>query len=159
MSDRVYVTVEERVTTGLLAFTPAVLDGLEVELGAEGGNIKREVASDLFAHGTGRLARSVKSRTKRYRDVAVWTSISAGGTKATRQGHLFERGFEGVEEVREHRRTSRFGTIATVQAYRRTVTYPAHLYMASSLDGRRAAIRARVFAAVGQATAQVGLAS
>lgn len=155
--DRVYVVVEERVSTRLLAFPEAAAQRIAYALQAEGENVAKAARAAVGAHGRGKLAASVKVKTKTYRDVAVWTSISMGGTRATRHGHLYERGFSGTETVPAHDSRSRFGKVFTVKDYRRTVSYVPHLSLEHSLDGRRAAIRARVLSATGEAAEIVGL--
>lgn len=160
MSGRgVYVQVFERVSTPLFALTDAVAERLEHGLQDEGMEIARAAAVEMAPHSkSGELLGSLKVRTRRYRS-SVWTAIAMGGTRSTRYGHLFERGFSGAESVPTHQSRSRFGTVFTVQDYRRTVTYAPHRSLQGSLDGRRAAVRARVLLATGQGAGDVGLAS
>lgn len=156
---RVYVTVEEKVSTTLLAFPGDTVEELKAVLGAEGETIARQTRTALGAHGRGRLAGSVKVATRAYRNLSVSTTVTYGGTRTTRHGHLFERGFEGIETVRGHESTSRFGNRFHVREYRRSVVYRPHRSMEGALDSRRSSIRARVLAAVGQTAEKKGLAS
>lgn len=157
---RVYVMVEEKVSTDLFTFTDAVVERLVTTLDSVGQSIATAARSSMSAHGkSGHLAGSVKVKTKVFgKKTSVWSAISAGGTKTSAYAHLFEKGFSGQEKVRAHQRVTR-SIVASVGQYDRSVTYPAHPYLENALNARRTSAREAVLAAISDAASDRGLAA
>lgn len=156
---RVYVTIEDRVSSSLLSFSAAVRDRLISVLTAESERLGTVARTQVSGHGTGKLAQSVKAtKARAFRDVSVSAGVKMGGGRSTRHGHLFEHGFSGPEDVKAHRRKSLLGNQFDVRAYRRTVNYRAHGPLRGALNKRRDAIHQAVLDAISGAAQEKGLA-
>lgn len=170
---RVYVAIEDLVSTSLLSFSGAVRDRLLAALGAEAEAIASVARGSVAAHGTGRLARSIRSTGARtIRDTAVLAVIKMGGTRTTKHGHAFEHGFDGVVNVSAHsgkpapqdphRRGRRkaqgpLGKPFDVKAYRRHMSYRGHGYLRGAVAKQRNSVRNAVLDAIGDTASAQGL--
>jgi hypothetical protein len=159
---RVYLTVEESVSTDLFTFSDAVKQRLLAQFGAIGKEIHAEAGGLVGGHGKGQLARSIRDRVKAYgtgSHEAVVATVWMGGKKTSRHAHAFEKGFGGAEKVRAHYRHSKFGTGFNVTEYQRNIKLRAHPYLEIAVTKRRSRAIAAVLTAIRGAAEEKGLAA
>lgn len=147
----------ERAVTSLYYFnerTQALLK--EVVQGVVDRIAQRERAQLATHSRTGKLANSVRTRVKVYKDRAVSGTVTVGGGKRVPYGNLFERGIDTTQAVPAHERTSSLGNKFSVKAYEMKFLRPAHEYLSAALKTEALQGKAEVQRAVSSAASEAG---
>lgn len=114
---------------------------------------KNKLSGQSLTPRTGTLRRSIKGMIKE--TAASVTGVVGSrdrGNDPLKYAGYHELGFHGRMDVREHLRHLASGTIATVRAHARNVSYTGHPYLRPSLAENQGMVQKELFAAINKVT-------